>query len=142
MFDGRQRGSLSAVTKGSDMIRKALSVLIPAGMTLLIASMWTDIVRYWKIRQLSLRGSHPQNVPASGRTLYPQRPGSGEADGTGDFDSASRGGPARVVGLSDSAAERISSRSPGQPDAPGLARRSGRPEDENPRSHDCSREPR
>jgi hypothetical protein len=76
MFDGRQRGSLSAVTKGSDMIRKALSVLVPAGMTLLIASMWTDIVRYWKIKQLSLRGGHPQNVPASGRTLYPQRPGS------------------------------------------------------------------
>jgi hypothetical protein len=97
MFDGRQRGSLSAVTKGSDMIRKALSVLVPAGMTLLIASMWTDIVRYWKIKQLSLRGGHPQNVPASGRTLYPQRPGSGEADGTGDFDSASRGGPAQVA---------------------------------------------
>jgi hypothetical protein len=79
------------------MIRKAMRVLVPGGMTLLIASMWTDIVRYWKIRQLSLRSGRPQNVPASGRKVYPQHPGRGDADGTGDFDSASRGGPARVA---------------------------------------------
>ena len=42
----------------------------------------------------SLGGGHPGNVPAEGSTVYPQDAGHGAADGTGDFDSASRGGPA------------------------------------------------
>ena len=74
------------------MARKALWVLIPAGVTLLVASQWADIKRYVKIKQLS--AGHPENVPARGRTAYPPTPGSGVTDGTGDFDSASRGGPA------------------------------------------------
>lgn len=79
------------------MARKALRVLIPAGsVTLLVASQWTDIKRYLKIKQLSARQGHPENVPARGRAVYPQIPGSGSADGRGDFDSASRGGPAHV----------------------------------------------
>jgi hypothetical protein len=78
------------------MVGKALRVLVPAGVTLLVASQWPDIQRYLRIKQLSARQGHPENVPASGRTAYPQRPGSGAADGTGDFDSASRGGPAHV----------------------------------------------
>lgn len=75
------------------MARKALRLLIPVGATLLVASQWTDIRRYLKIKQLSGR---PKIVPAPGRTSYPQRPGGGAADGTGDFDSASRGGPAHA----------------------------------------------
>ena len=78
------------------MVRKALRVLIPMGMTLLVASQWVDIKRYFKIKQLSARQSHPERVPARGRTMYPQTPGGGVADGTGDFDSASRGGPAHI----------------------------------------------
>jgi len=78
------------------MALRALRVLIPAGATLLIVSQWADIRRYLKIKQLSTRQGHPENVPAPGRTAYPQRPGSGVLDGTGDFDSASRGGPAHV----------------------------------------------
>jgi hypothetical protein len=77
------------------MMWKALRVLAAAGVTLLVATSWSDIVRYWKIRQMSTGGGHPANVPASGRTAYPQQ-GSGEADGTGDFDSAVRGGPSRA----------------------------------------------
>ena len=41
------------------------------------------------------RGSgNPQVVPAAGQHAYPNHPGDGALDGTGDFDSASRGGPA------------------------------------------------
>jgi len=78
------------------MARKALRILVPAAVALLVASQWTDIKRYLKIKQLSVRQGHPENVPARGRTAYPQVPGGGAADGTGDFDSASRGGPARA----------------------------------------------
>ena len=76
------------------MVRKALRLMTLAGATLLVASQWTDIKRYLKIKQLSVRQGHPENVPAAGRKAYPQSPGSGALDGTGDFDSASRGGPA------------------------------------------------
>jgi len=78
------------------MTLKALRVLVSAGATLLIASQWADIRRYLKIKRLSAGRGHPENVPASGRKAYPQRPGSGAPDGTGEFDSASRGGPAHV----------------------------------------------
>jgi hypothetical protein len=54
----------------------------------------SDIVRYVKIKRLSQGEGHPEYVPVQGSKAYPQRPGKGAADGTGDFDSASRGGPA------------------------------------------------
>jgi hypothetical protein len=76
------------------MMWKALRVLAAAGVGLLVASSWQDIVRYWKIRQLSAGSGHPANVPAPGRIAYPQQQGGGKADGTAEFDSASRGGPA------------------------------------------------
>jgi len=78
------------------MARKAWQVLVPATVALLVASQWADIKRYLKIRQLSARQGHPENVPAPGRKAYPQSPDGGTADGTGDFDSASRGGPAHA----------------------------------------------
>jgi hypothetical protein len=78
------------------MVGKTLRVLVPAAMTLLVASQWADTRRYLKIKQMSVQQGHPENVPAGGRTAYPQGPGSGVPDGTGDFDSASRGGPAHV----------------------------------------------
>ena len=45
--------------------------------------------------RLSQGHGHPEFVPIRGSKAYPQRSGRGAADGTGDFDSASRGGPAR-----------------------------------------------
>jgi hypothetical protein len=75
------------------MMLKALRILVPAAATLLVASQWADIQRYAKIKQISGGQGHPENVPAGGRTAYPRNPGSGVADGTGDFDSAGRGGP-------------------------------------------------
>jgi hypothetical protein len=76
------------------MIRKALPILVSVGVTLLLANQWSDIKRYARIKQLSMGQGHPENVPAEGRKSYPQRSGEGAADGTGDFGSASRGGPA------------------------------------------------
>jgi len=58
---------------------------------------WTQrqgIVRYLKIKQMSAGDGHPGNVPAGGAHAYPA-PGQGTPDGTGDFASANRGGPAQ-----------------------------------------------
>jgi hypothetical protein len=54
------------------MLGKALGLAIPAGLALLVASQWPDIRRYVKIKQLSVGAGHPENVPAGGRTAYPQ----------------------------------------------------------------------
>jgi hypothetical protein len=76
------------------MARKALRLLLPASIAVLAASQWREIARYLKISQMSRGGGHPQIVPVAGQHSYPNGPGNGDADGTGDFDSASRGGPA------------------------------------------------
>ena len=78
------------------MIRKLLQVSIPAAMGVLIATQWPEIRRYVQLRKMSLGQGHPENVPMRGTQAYPKHPGQGEQDGTGDFDSASRGGPART----------------------------------------------
>jgi hypothetical protein len=60
----------------------------------LLFSPWRDGRRYMKIKQLSRGDGHPGNVPAGGSSGYPNAQRSRGADGTGDFDSARRGGPA------------------------------------------------
>jgi hypothetical protein len=72
------------------MARKTLSVLLPASVAVLVASQWREIARYVKISQMSRGDGHPEVVPAGGQHVYARR--SGVPDGTGDFDSASRGG--------------------------------------------------
>jgi hypothetical protein len=63
-----------------------------AGVAALIGtSQRKDIARYLKIKNMSTGAGHPESVPAGGSHSYPA-PGNGAADGTGDFDSASRGG--------------------------------------------------
>ena len=74
------------------MLRKAL-LLLPASIAVLVASQWREINRYIKISQMSQGDGHPENVPAEGQAAYPTHPGGGAFDGTGDFDSATRGGP-------------------------------------------------
>lgn len=59
---------------------------------LAVAVQWRDIARYLKIKRMSLGEGHPELVPAGGATSY-AAPGHGVPDGTGDFDSADRGGP-------------------------------------------------
>ena len=76
------------------MARKLLLVLLPAAVVTLVALQWREIARYVKINQMSRGEGHPKLVPAAGQHSYPRRPGGGVPDGTGDFDSASRGGPA------------------------------------------------
>ena len=74
-------------------MRKVVSLLAVLGLGWLISNQWPDISRYLKIKQMSLAEGHPQNVPAGGSQSYPGR-GAGVPEGTGDFDSANRGGPA------------------------------------------------
>jgi hypothetical protein len=73
------------------MMRKLLiGGLAAAGLA--VAIQRHDIVRYLRINQMSLGAGHPEIVPASGSPSYPA-PGHGTPDGTGEFDSAARGGP-------------------------------------------------
>jgi hypothetical protein len=74
------------------MARKAL-LLLPVSVAVLAASQWREFSRYVKLRQMSSGGGHPESVPVEGNHFYPSSPGGGAADGTGDFDSGSRGGP-------------------------------------------------
>jgi hypothetical protein len=53
-------------------MRKVLSLLIPVGLGLVIASQWADIKRFLKIKQMSQADGHPENVPASGTAKYLQ----------------------------------------------------------------------
>jgi hypothetical protein len=77
------------------MVRKvSLLALLMAAVA--VVAGWPDIVRFARIRQVSAGQSHPEKVPAGGRTVYPQFPWGAQPDGTGDFDSASRGGPSRA----------------------------------------------
>jgi hypothetical protein len=76
------------------VIRDSVLSLVPMLLGVLIVRQWQDITRHMKIRQMSLGQGRPQVVPAAGRTAYPQNPASSAPDGTGEFDSASRGGPA------------------------------------------------
>jgi hypothetical protein len=73
------------------MMRKLLiGGLAVAGLA--VALQRQDIIRYLRIKQMSLGEGHPEVVPASGATRY-ATPGQGAPEGTGDFDAASRGGP-------------------------------------------------
>jgi hypothetical protein len=75
------------------MTRKVLLAAALAGAGWAAFTQWPDISRFLKIRQMSAGDGHPANVPAGGSHIYPG-PGGGSTDGTGDFDSARRGGPA------------------------------------------------
>src|SRR2546421_7068071 len=79
-------------TRGrSAMARKALRVLLPASVAVLVASQWREIARYLKIERMSVGGGHPEGVPVEGQHAYAK--GSRAARGTGGFHSASPGGP-------------------------------------------------
>ncbi len=75
------------------MIKTLIKLLIVAGAGVLLGRSWPDIKRYATITRVSA-GTHPEKIPARGRIGYPQSHAAGALDGTGDFDSASRGGPA------------------------------------------------
>lgn len=76
------------------MLRKGLIVAAVAAIAAVLAGQRKDVERYVKIKRLSTGEGHPELVPAGGSTAYPHSSAGAVADGTGDFDSASRGGPA------------------------------------------------
>jgi hypothetical protein len=78
-------------------MRKTMFLLATAVLGTLIARQWPDLKRYVKIRQMSAGQGHPENVPAAGSISYPQNAADAVPDGTGQFDSARRGGPARAA---------------------------------------------
>lgn len=76
-------------------VRKALWLLVPAALGALIASQWQDIIRYVKIKQLSVGQGHPENVPAEGRKAYPQESQDGKGESgrpVGGSDARDRSG--------------------------------------------------
>jgi hypothetical protein len=75
------------------MIRKVTPWLVPLLLAGLIATQWTDIMRYLKIKQMSAGRGHPELVPVEGTKAYPQDPAGGIPDGTGEFDAVRRGAP-------------------------------------------------
>jgi hypothetical protein len=79
-------------------MRKVFLNGLLAGAVLAVAAQWREIVRYLKIEQMSLGQGHPENVPTRGSRGYPP-PGRGAPDGTGDFDSAGRGGGSPLARL-------------------------------------------
>jgi hypothetical protein len=75
------------------MMRKAAVVLVPLiAVGAAVVMQRKDISRYFKIARMSFGNGKPENVPATGTKRYPDGPGKGIPDGTGSFDSASRGG--------------------------------------------------
>ena len=52
------------------MARKALLVLLPASVAVLVASQWREIARYLKISSMSRGDGHPHAVPAVGKHAY------------------------------------------------------------------------
>jgi hypothetical protein len=78
------------------MVRKFAWSLILLATGLIVGSQRQDITRYFKVKRMSAGQGHPEYVPASGTHAYP-KPGQGAGDGTGDFDTAHRGGPARTL---------------------------------------------
>jgi hypothetical protein len=73
------------------VIKTTLKLGAIAAVGAAVALGWPDIKRYLQIRRSS-DYNHPEKIPVAGRTVYPQHAGDGDRDGTGDFDSARRGG--------------------------------------------------
>ena len=71
------------------MIGKLLKFVAPAALGALAAMGFTDVKRFVRIRFIS--SGHPEAVPAEGAKSYSDA-AHAVPDGTGDFDSASRGG--------------------------------------------------
>ena len=76
------------------MLRRTVFLSGAAIAGALLATQWKDIARYARIERMSFGDGNPDGVPVTGRHRYPESSAGGAPDGTGDFDSASRGGPA------------------------------------------------
>ena len=72
------------------MIGKVLKFAMPVALGAAVALQWQDAKRYVQIKMIS--SGHPEAVPAEGAKAYADA-AHAVPDGTGDFDSAKRGGP-------------------------------------------------
>jgi hypothetical protein len=80
------------------MIRKALWLAVPVALGAAVAGGRQDIIRFLKMKQMSLGSAgRPEIVPVEGAISYPQDASHAEPDGTGEFDSARRGGPVHAT---------------------------------------------
>ena len=75
------------------MAGKVFRLLLPVSIAALVAVQWRELVRYVKIEMMSVGDGHPEVVPAEGEHAYPS-PGARASGSTGEFDPATRGGPA------------------------------------------------
>ena len=75
------------------MARKALLVLLPASVAVLVASQWREIGRYLKISNMSRGDGHPQAVPAGGKHAYPGAPAPPTAPATSTRKAAAAAPP-------------------------------------------------
>ena len=75
------------------MARKALRVLLPASVAVLVASQWREIARYLKISQMSRGDGHPQAVPAGGKHGYARAPAPPTAPATSTRKAAAAAPP-------------------------------------------------
>ena len=73
------------------MIGKVLKFAVPIALGAAVALQWQDVKRYVQIKMIS--SGHPEIVPAEGAKSYARDEAHAVPDGTGDFDSAKRGGP-------------------------------------------------
>jgi hypothetical protein len=90
----RRTGRMGGPAGGGKLvIRKMLWFSVPAVLGALVASNWQDALRYIRMKEISFGKGHPEVVPAEGRKGYPQDAAHATPDGTGEFDSARRGGP-------------------------------------------------
>jgi hypothetical protein len=85
-------GTITGKRGTARVFKTMIKLLLAAATGMLLAVSWPDIRRYVTIRQASA-GTHPEKIPAHGRIGYPQNHAAGAVDGTGDFESAQRGGP-------------------------------------------------
>ena len=93
----RRPGSTGGPAGGGKLvIRKMLWLSVPAVLGAIVASNWQDAYRYIKMKQMDLGQGHPEVVPVEGRKGYARTDAEGARDGTADFDSARRGGPAHA----------------------------------------------
>ena len=75
------------------MIGKAFGLLVLAGVAVALALGWPDIVRFLKLKRLSLGAAgHPELVPAGGRTVYNKGRGHRAAAGSPGPDAGLSGG--------------------------------------------------
>ncbi len=94
MTQGEYRALPGLCERGTQVVKNIIKLIVLAGAGVALALGWPDIIRYVRIQRATIAGGHPEQIPAGGRTVYPQSHAAGALDGTGDFDSASRGGPA------------------------------------------------